>query len=860
MDANNLRLSPDKLRWQCDAECFKFECTDELTPLQEFIGQDRAIGAIEFGLGVDQPGYNIFLTGMTGTGKSAVISSHLEQLVAAKKRAGEAAAPSDWVYVHNFSDTDKPRIMELPTGGGRQVKQRLERLQEELQREIAAVFANEEYQSQHKKLGEEQQAVQRKIFQELEQSAEKDGFSVQFSPVGVALIPLKGGKPASQEDYLALSDKEKRSLETKRIQIMQRVEESMEQVRGLERAVRERLAELDHKVAEFVTAAVFGEAKKDLASYAAVQEFLDHLRLFTIERIAAFRAPGEQAKASPMFQEASKAVGEREVLLPFMVNVFVDNAGQVGPPIVVENNPTFSNLFGKIDRRFFLGGYVTDHTMLKAGSIQKANRGYLVVNMRNVIMNPLVWDALKRVIRTKESHPEDPAEAQGLMAPQSIRPEPMPLQVKVVATGDPMLYHQLAAYDEDFWETFKVRADFDLQIARSTEHMDAYAQFICRVCNEQKLRHFTRDGVAKVLEYTARLVADQRKLSTRFGLVRDVLIEADYWAGKDGKTRVSAAHVQKAAEQRVFRSNLISERLQEMITDGTIMVDVTGAAAGQVNGLAVYDTGDLTFGKPSRITARTFTGRGGIVNIEREAKLSGSTHDKGILILSGYLGWKYAQDRPLSLTATIAFEQSYEGVDGDSASSTELYALLSSISAAPLRQDLAVTGSVNQNGEVQAIGGVNQKVEGFYDVCAAIGLSGSQGVLIPKHNVVNLMLREDVVEAVRHGKFHIYAVSTIDEGIELLTGVPAGERDSKGKYPKGTINYLVEQRLRAYAETQKEYSQPGQDGASKKAAAGEEAAPPPKKQASAARAPRAAKRRPFPPASGATGNAGNHPR
>ncbi|MSQ25544.1 MAG: hypothetical protein EXR49_04620 [Dehalococcoidia bacterium] len=838
MDAKNLRLPPDKLRWQCDAECFKFECTDELTPLQEFIGQERAIGAIEFGLGVDQPGYNIFLTGMTGTGKATVISAHLEQLVAAMKRAGQAATPSDWVYVHNFFDSDRPRIMELPTGGGRQVKQRLERLQEGLQREIAAVFASEEYQGQHKEIGEEQQAVQRKIFQELEQSAEKDGFSVQFSPVGVALIPLKAGKPASQEDYLALSDKGKRSLETKRVQVMRRVEESMEKVRGLERAAREKLSELDHKVAEFVTGAVFGEAKKDLAAFAPVQDFLDQLRLFTIERIDAFRAPDEQAKMSALFQEASKSAREREVLLPFVVNVFVDNAGQDGPPIVVENNPTFSNLFGKIDRRFLLGGYVTDHTMLKAGSIQKANGGYLVVNMRNVIMNPLVWDALKRAIRTKESHPEDPAEALGMMVPRSVRPEAMPLHVKVVATGDPTLYHLLAAHDEDFWETFKVRADFDWQISRSPAHMDAYAQFICRTCNEQKLRHFSRDGVAKVLEYTARLVADQRKLSTRFGLVRDLLIEAEYWAGKDGKTRVAGAHVQKAAEQRIFRSNLISERLQGMITDGTIMVDVAGAAAGQVNGLAVYDTGDLTFGKPSRITARTFTGRGGIVNIEREAKLSGSTHDKGILILSGYLGWKYAQERPLSLTATIAFEQSYEGVDGDSASSTELYALLSSISDAPLRQDLAVTGSVNQKGEVQAIGGVNQKVEGFYDVCAAMGLNGSQGVLIPKHNVVNLMLREDVVEAVRRGKFHIYAVGTIDEGIELLTGVPAGERNAKGAYPKGTINYLVEQRLRGYAETQRQFSQPGQDSASKKAGEEEAAGAPRKKQAAPARARR----------------------
>ena len=834
MNADRLRLSPDELRWQCDAECFTFECTDELTPLREFIGQDRAIGAIEFGLGVDQPGYNIFLTGMTGTGKSAVISAHLEQLVAAKKLAKEALAPSDWVYVHNFSDGDRPSILELPAGVGRQAKQRVERLQEELQREIVRVYSGDEYQTQHKKLAEGQQTVQRNIFRELEESAAKDGFSVQFSPVGVALIPLKDGKPATQEDYLALSESEKRTLDTKRVEITRLVDESMEKVRGLERAVREQLAELDRKVAEFVTGALFGEAKKEFDAHAGVQNYLDQLRLFTIEHINAFRNRDELTKAPAIFEEAAKAAREREVLLPFVVNVFVDNAAQDGPPIVVENNPIASNLFGKIDRRFLLGGYVTDHTMLKAGSIQKANGGYLVVNMRNLITNPLVWDRLKRAIRTKESYPEDPAESMGLMSPQSIRPEPMPLTVKVVATGDPTLYHLLAAYDEEFWETFKVRADFDLQISRNAEHMDAYAQFVCRACTEQKLRHFTRDGVARVLEYTARLVADQRKLSTRFGQVRDLLIEADYWAGKDNQSRVAGAHVQKAAEQRIFRSNLISERLQEMITDGSIMVDVAGAVTGQVNGLAVYDTGDLSFGKPSRITARTFTGRGGIINIEREAKLSGSTHDKGILILSGYLGWKYAQERPLSVTATIAFEQSYAGVDGDSASSTELYALLSSLSGVPLRQDIAVTGSVNQNGEVQAIGGANQKIEGFYDVCAAMGLSGSQGVMIPKHNVVNLMLREDVVEAVRQGKFHVYAVRTIDEGIELLSGAPAGERGAEGVYPEGTINYLVEQRLLAYAETQKAFARAGDTGTGKDEARQDDATDAAVKQGSAA--------------------------
>jgi predicted ATP-dependent protease len=812
MAMNPLEVPADQLRWNCDPECFSFQCTDELVPLQEFIGQERAISAIEFGLGVDQPGYNIFVGGMTGTGKSSVVKAHLEQVVAKRKLPTDQAPPPDWCYVHNFSDTDRPKIISMSAGTGKRFRSRMERLRDDLQHDVVAAFTNEEYEAQRKAIAEENQNSQRRLFQELEVEAQAKGLTVQLSPVGVTLVPVVDGRTASQEEFVQLPEATRRQLDESRQELMGRVDETISKIRALDREAGERLSGLDKQVAEFVAGGRFERERDEFADFPEVLGFLDDLRAFAVEHIDAFRGEQGEQQSQPQsnpFREASLAAREREVLLPFVVNVFVDNTGADGPPIIVENNPTFSNLFGKIDRRFVLGGYVTDHSLLKAGSISQANGGYLVLNLRNLVTSPLAWETLKRVVRDKEVRPEDPAEVMGMVVPQSIKPEPMPLEVKIVVTGETDLYNMLSSFDEEFWETFKVKADFDSQIQRNEEHLDAYAAFICGACNTHMLRHFSRDGVGAVIEYAARLVADQRKLTTRFGLVRDLLIEADYWAGKDQKDRVDAIHVKKALEQKEFRSDLISERLREMIVDGSLLVDVTGEVVGQVNGLAVFDVGGYAFGKPARITAKTYLGSGGVINIEREAKLSGSTHDKGVLILSGYLGSKYAQDRPLSVSASIAFEQSYSGVDGDSASSTEIYAILSSLSGLSLKQGLAVTGSVNQNGQVQPIGGVNQKIEGFFEVCRAKGLTGDQGVLVPKQNVVNLMLRDDVVEAVRDGAFHVYAVETIGEGIELLTGTPAGVPDDQGAYPEGSVNDLVVRQLTSYAEARRAFAAQG---------------------------------------------------
>jgi lon-related putative ATP-dependent protease len=491
----------------------------------------------------------------------------------------------------------------------------------------------------------------------------------------------------------------------------------------------------------------------------------------------------------------------------------VDNANAKGPPIIVEPNPSWSNLFGRIDRKAFFGTYLSDHTMLKPGSVHQANGGYLIINLVDIVTKPGAWEGLKRVIRTREIRLEDPMEQYGFFTPQTLRPEPIPADLKVVITGDPAAYFMLSSYDEEFWEMFKVKADFDTQIDRSRENVLAYAGFICACVERERLRHFERDAVAEIVAHGSRLVDDQEKLTARFGRLRDVIVEADYWAGIEGAQRVAATHVERAINERVYRLNMFEERIREMIARGVILVDVQGAVVGQVNGLAVFDFGDFSFGRPSRITARTFLGQRGVTSIDRESQLSGNIHDKGVLILSGYLGWKYAQDKPLSLSASISFEQGYDAVEGDSASLGELCAILSSLADAPIRQDLAITGSVNQKGDVQPIGGLNQKIEGFHDICRVIGFTGDQGVVMPSRNRHNLMLRKDVLQSVRQGDFQVYAVENVDQAIELLTGVEAGVRAEDGSYPEGSINARVDSRLKEIGQAMRQFGRGSRDGA-----------------------------------------------
>jgi predicted ATP-dependent protease len=581
------------------------------------------------------------------------------------------------------------------------------------------------------------------------------------------------------------------------------VEGTLREGKKLEREINQKLEENETQTADFLVRMPLADLKEKYRDYPKVLAYLDAVRDHILKNLQRFK--GAEAGPTPgPFGALQFGEPPSDPFLPYRVNVFVDNSDAQGPPIIVETNPTYHNVFGVVEKKPIAGGYFSDFTLIKPGSISRANGGYLVLYDREVLSNAGVWEALQRVIKNRELRIEEPSAFFGFVPPQGLRPEPIPTDTKVIMIGDPFLYRTLASADPDFRETFKVKADFNFEVDRTQENITAFACFISDYCNREGLRHFDTAGVARVIEQCARQVEDQNKLSTRFSDMVDLLIEADYWAGKDQAELVTGKHVERAIVEKIFRLNLIEKRLQELIAEGTVLVDVDGAVVGQVNGLAVYQMGDFSFGKPSRITTKTFMGRGGIINIERESKMSGKSHDKGVLILGGYLGGKYAQRSPLSLASTVCFEQSYDGVDGDSASSTELYAILSSLSEIPIKQGIAVTGSVNQNGEVQAIGGVNQKIEGHFDICRLKGLTGEQGVMIPRANLRNLMLRLDVVEAVQEGKFHIYSVGTIDEGIEVLTGVSAGERDTKGDYPAGSVNDRVQKKLQRFTEQQKQ--------------------------------------------------------
>ena len=791
----------ERLAWRCDPSLLPFACTTDMTPLEDFVGQERAMRAIEFGLGVNKPGFNIFVTGLTGTGKTTIIKAFLKKITVEKTPPEEDSPfPEDWCYVYNFSDADRPQALNIRRGWGKILKRDMEVLIQTLQREARKTFESEDFARQRQVITERMQKEQQSIMESLVEEARKDGFALRFSPSGMALIPLKQGKPMQEEEYLALSIEEKKALEEKRSAIEKSVEEALRGAKKLEREIAAKLEALDQQAGEHLVRIPLSELKEKYQGYPKVLSYLDAVRDHILKNLHRFFRSGDGTPAAGPLSLFQPIEPPTDPFLPYRVNVFVDNSDTLGPSIVIETNPTYHNLFGVVEKKPIMGGYVTDFTMIKAGSVSRANGGYLVLYDRDVLANPGVWEALKRVIKNRELRIEEPATFFGWLPPQGLRPEPIPTDTKVIMIGDPMLYHYLSTMDPDFRETFKVKADFDFEIDRTKDNIVAYACFINAYCQREGLRHFDPGGVARIIEYGARLVEDQKKLSTRFSDIVDVLIESSYWAQKAGSDLVTGEHVEKALEEKTFRLNLIEKRIQEMINQGTLLVDVEGAVVGQVNGLAIYQLGDFSFGKPSRITAKTFLGRSGIINIEREAKLSGKTHDKGVLILSGYLGSKYAQDRPLSLAASLCFEQSYEGIDGDSASSTELYAILSSLSSIPLKQGIAVTGSVNQNGEIQAIGGINRKIEGFFDVCRLKGMSGEQGVLVPRSNVRNLMLRRDVLEAVEQGKFHIYAVGSIDEGIEVLTGVPGGQRDSEGHYPASSVNGLVEKRLREYAD------------------------------------------------------------
>jgi predicted ATP-dependent protease len=791
-------LKAENLRWTCSPSVFTFKTTAELPPLKGIVEQERPTRAIRFGLDITSPGYNIYVSGLTGTGKTTVIKTFLEEI------ASKMPCPDDWCYVHNFRDSNCPTILNLPAGRAKILKAEMDDFIRNLSAEIPKAFESKEYEESVNNLLHENQAAQQSLLSRLSAKAQAQGFQIEITKVGVSLVPLVEGKPLLPEQYEMLAAEMKEQIDLRRAGLDQDVQTFLRQVREVNKESRDKISDLHRQVGLYVVGGRLEAIREEYAAFPLVIAYLKDVEEYIVSHLEDFTENSSKTESSGATKISIEPLADPFV--KYKVNIVVDNTGLEGAPVIIETNPNYYNTFGRVERRAQLGTLSADFTLIRAGSYVKANGGFLVVNAHDVLMNAGVWETMKRAVKNSEVRIEDIAEQFGIVPVAGMRPSPVPVNVKVIMIGNQSIYHELYSLDEDFRKIFKVKADFDSEMARDDQGFNNYASFISSRCYDENLLHFDPSGVATVVEYGAWLVDDQEKLSSRFSDVADIVREASYWAGKDGRTAVSAAHVQRAVEEKCYRSSLIEEKIRNLITEGTLLVDVEGTAVGQVNGLAVVDLGDIRFGRPSRITAKTYMGKSGVVDIERESKMSGRIYEKGVLILSGYLGAKFAQERPLSLSASLCFEQSYEGIDGDSASSTELYALLSSLSGVPIKQGIAVTGSVNQNGQIQPIGGVNQKIEGFYDLCKARGLTGDQGVMIPAQNVRNLMLRKDLVDAVAAKQFRIYAVGNIDEGIEILTDYPAGERDEYGAFREGTIHSLVDRRLKEFAEGLRKFS------------------------------------------------------
>ncbi len=803
-------LAPGQLTWNLNESKIPFDTSAECESCEEIIGQKRALKSIQTGLNIKSLGYNIFITGLVGTGRTTTIKKYLEKIKTKEE------VPDDIVYVHNFKKPDEPSLIILPAGNGREFKKAMDQLLGMLRNNIPELLQSKYYKEKKDSLIESQQKKQKEILKSFEEEAAKEGFSVIQVQMGMFvkpdLIPLIDGKPVPFNKLEALAregkfPKEKLdSLKKKYEELTDKLEDVFEKLKALEEKIRELLKEWDEASITPIIKGAISEIRNKFR-FEKITSYLDHIESHLIQNINLFKA---QKKETPEAQLEDPFVA-------FRVNLLIDNAEQEGAPVVIETNPNYVNLFGAVEASISrMGALQTDFTKIKAGSFLNANGGYLVINALDALIEPGVWMTLKRTLRYRKLEIQNYTPFY-LISTSRLKPEPIETNVKVVMIGDSYIYNLLYHLDEDFKKIFKVKAEFDSDIAKTDKTVTEYVSFIKKITDDDKLLSFDRSGMAAIIEHGTRLSGRQRKISTRFHIIADVIRESSYWASRERQKEVKRQHVRKAIDERFERISLVEDKIQELIEEGSLLIDTEGGVVGQVNGLSVYQLGDTYFGKPIRITATTSVGRAGVINIEREADLSGRTHNKGVLILAGYLRGKYAQDKPFALSASLAFEQSYSGVDGDSASSTEVYAILSSLSGLSLRQDIAVTGSLNQKGEIQPIGAVNEKIEGFFEVCKAKGFTGNQGVIIPHQNAHNLMLKDEIVEAVQAGKFHIFSVNTIDDGIEILTGIKAGEKKDDGTFEEGTVNYLVDREMQRLATSWKAYAQTSLEGKTKEA-------------------------------------------
>ena len=789
-------LGVKELKFTCDSSVFNFNTTDELEPISTGIGQERGIKALEFGLNIDINGYNVYVEGPYGVGKTAYVKNYLNTISKKKK------VPNDWCYLYNFDNPNEPVAVALPAGQGKEFRATMNSFINEIKVDIKNTFNNEDFEKEKNLIRQEYEAKRNLLLEKLNQKSAEYGFTVKSAQNGIYMMPIMNGKTIAEEEFNKLDDATKKEFEDKSAIVQQHIMTAIGEIKSIERESETKIQEWQSNVALLTINAHINLIKAKYKRNKKINKFLESIKKDILKNINLFTADEKVIESKLQGPQAAHP----EVYKPWLnyrVNLFIDNSNLEGAPAVADTDYSYHNIFGKLEYENYYGALKTDFTMLKPGLLHIANGGYLVFQANDLLTNSLCYDTLKKVLRSKSLGIENAADPRSSMVMVSLKPEPIPLDLKVILIGDENIYQTLLAMDPDFRKLFKIKVEFAEEAVLNDENMVGLARFVKGYCSHEGLPPLDAGAMARLIEYASKLADDQHKLSTRFTDLSVIVGEAATWAKMAKSKVITEEFITKALAEKVDRVKKYDEKYMEMIKDNVLLIDTTGSKVGQINGLTIMNVGDYTFGKPVKITASTYTGKNGIINIEREVELSGSSHSKGILILSGYLGEMFAQDMPLSLTASICFEQLYSGVDGDSASSTELYAILSSLSNIPINQSIAVTGSVNQKGEIQPIGGVNDKIEGFFQVCKMRGLDGNHGVIIPKQNVRNLNLSDEVISAVKSGKFHIYAISTIEEGIELLTGVPAGSRDENGKFPAGTINYLVYNKLKKYAEVSK---------------------------------------------------------
>ena len=782
-------LTAEEVYRACLPGTFDFKTTADLEVLNGVIEQDRAVQSLKTGLSINRRNFNVYVAGASGTGRTTIVRSILSQIAATRP------SPPDWIYVYNFRDKEAPCAIQMPAGKGRAFAEDMARLVETLQVELPAAFRDKEYQAEVQDIVSESLSSEHDFFAVLSKRAEEVGFAVKSTKTGLVTVPMAEGKSLSNKEYEALSEAEKKTIEERRRALEPYIHDFVSRTRVIETKTQERIKRKQLQVARRISSKPISRLKRRFGKIVGIKEYLEQVQIHLLDSLGQFvreEGPGDGPGELP----------ERE-FVEYKVNVVVDNADRTGAPIIVEPRPTYYNLFGKIEKKVESGVYFTDFTMIKAGSVLKANGGYLLINTNDLFSYPLVWENLKSILRYRESTIEDLGEHMGYLPTSGLKPQPIPISLKIVLVGPGYVYELLHRHDEDFRKLFQVKSEFDYEMPRNEHTMLDYARFVATTCANEKLRPVTGDGVSAVVEFGSRLVESQRKVTLQFNLIANLLVEADALAQEQGVEEISRAHIEDSIRQREFRLSLLEDKVREDILENSVLIDTQGERVGAVNGLAVYEVGDYLFGKPSRITASVYAGKGGVINVEREARLSGSLHAKGVMIISGFLGRTFAQKRSLSLTVSICFEQSYGYVDGDSASSTELFAILSALADVPIKQGFAVTGSVNQHGDIQPIGGVNEKIESWFLLCRERGLTGDQGVVIPHANVANLMLKDEVVEAIRAGQFHVYPISRVEEGIEILTGLESGIRDAEFDFaPERSIYALSDVTLQRYEEAE----------------------------------------------------------